>query len=97
MMIVVKSLTSAKFAYNSFGKCGHLLLFRRGQWCVMMLKSEGYRKALIFRGLYISRINGKTRFRESYFRENRMKWYRGGDRWHVTHTYVIKRIDLVQH
>ena len=36
-----------------------------------------YRKALIFRGLYISRINGKIRFREKYFRENRMKWYIG--------------------
>ena len=28
-----------------------------------------YRKPLIFRGLYISRINGKHRFRENYFRD----------------------------
>ena len=63
----------------------------------VMLTCPCYRKALIFRGLYISRINGKIRFREKYFRENRMKWYRGGDRWHITHAYIIKRIDLVQH
>ena len=32
-----------------------------------------YRKAILFRGLYNSRINGKIRFRKKYFRENCFK------------------------
>ena len=47
--------------------------------------------------LYISRINGKIRFREKYFHENRMKRYKGGDRWHITHAYIInKHIDHME-
>ena len=64
---------------------------------IEVYNGKTYRKAFIFRGLYISRIYGKLRFREKNFRENRMEWYRGGDRWHITHAYIIKCIDLVQH